>query len=149
DAVGPAQRPGAVVPNHATLGSMPGDDIMAIAFAAIMEAAKSAQEDIKAVMAGVKAINKQKQGLRENHDKAQRLPQAPCTGAAALRDCIRAAERKLFKIELASLDLMRASVIATQSNAALLSDSLRHAPEEVERMRKHLPPPARIIPRNP
>ena len=37
-------------------------DIMALAFIVIMEAAKSAREDLKAIMDGVKAINKEKEG---------------------------------------------------------------------------------------
>jgi hypothetical protein len=41
-----------------------GEDIMALAFIVIMEAAKSAREDLKAIMDGVRAINKQKQGWR-------------------------------------------------------------------------------------
>lgn len=41
-----------------------GDDIMAMAFAVMREAAQSAREDLKAIMAGVKAINEQKAGWR-------------------------------------------------------------------------------------
>jgi hypothetical protein len=149
DAVGPAQRPGAAIPSYATFGAMPGDDVMAMAFIVMMEAAKSAQEDLRSIMAGVKAINDAKARQRKNLADLQRLAQGPCAGAAALRDCIRNAERKLVKMELASLDIMRAGVLATQSNVTLLSDSLRHAPEEAERVRNHLPPPARIIPPNP
>jgi putative addiction module CopG family antidote len=39
-------------------------DIMALAFIVIMEAAKSAREDLKTIMDGVKAINKEKEGWR-------------------------------------------------------------------------------------
>ncbi len=46
------------------LGSMNGQDIEAIAFLVLMQAAKSAQEDLKSIMAGVKAINDQKSKLR-------------------------------------------------------------------------------------
>ncbi len=48
----------------AVLGSMAGADANALAFLVLMEAATSAQEDLKAIMDGVKAINKQKQGWR-------------------------------------------------------------------------------------
>jgi len=47
------------------LGAMNGQDIEAIAFLVLMQAAKSAQEDLKAIMNHVKEINKQKQKLRE------------------------------------------------------------------------------------
>ena len=39
------------------LGSNAGGDIMAIAFIVLMEAAKSAREDLKAIMDEIKAIN--------------------------------------------------------------------------------------------
>ncbi|HET8647636.1 MAG TPA: hypothetical protein VFO85_19210 [Vicinamibacteria bacterium] len=42
---------------YRSLGQLPGEDIMALSFLVIMEAAKSAQEDLKAIMRGVKAIN--------------------------------------------------------------------------------------------
>lgn len=44
------------------LGSMGDQDIMAIAFIVMMEAAQSAREDLKAIMDGVNPINKQKEG---------------------------------------------------------------------------------------
>ena len=50
--------------NYATLGGIPEGDIMALAFIVMMEAAKSAREDLKAIMDGVKAINKEKEGWR-------------------------------------------------------------------------------------
>jgi hypothetical protein len=43
-------------------------DIMALAFIVLMEAAKSAREDLKAIMDGVKAINNAKDQLRERVD---------------------------------------------------------------------------------
>ena len=66
---GPA---GVTYPN---LGSLGDADIMALAFIVMMEASKSAQEDLKAIMDGVKAINKQKEGWRKvenqvNQEKA-------------------------------------------------------------------------------
>jgi len=47
------------------LGNMNDNDIEALAFMVLMQAAKSAQEDLKAVMAGVKAINAEKAKQRE------------------------------------------------------------------------------------
>ena len=46
------------------LGNMGDGDIMALAFAVMMEAAKSAREDLKSIMDGVRAINKEKEGWR-------------------------------------------------------------------------------------
>jgi hypothetical protein len=52
--------------NWAILGSMPEGDIEAIAFLVLMQASKSAQEDVRGVMAGVKAINDKKKKQRES-----------------------------------------------------------------------------------
>lgn len=55
-------------------------DIMALAFLVMMEAAKSAREDLKAIMDQVKAINTAKQGMRELISKVSRdvAANAPC-----------------------------------------------------------------------
>jgi Arc/MetJ-type ribon-helix-helix transcriptional regulator len=50
----------------------PKEDIMATAFIVMMAAAKSAQEDLKAIMDSVRAINKAKEGLRELLGKVNR-----------------------------------------------------------------------------
>jgi len=60
----------------AVLGSMPDADIMALAFLVMMEAAESAQEDLRTIMAEVKAINNAKAALRDllsriGHDIAE------------------------------------------------------------------------------
>ncbi len=47
----------------------PGDDIEAIAFLVLMQASRSAQEDLKAIMAEVKAITNAKAKLREMLDQ--------------------------------------------------------------------------------
>ena len=49
----------------AVLGNLKTPDIEAIVFLVLMQASKSAQEDLKAIMAQVKAINSQKSKLRE------------------------------------------------------------------------------------
>jgi hypothetical protein len=49
----------------AVLGDLGNSDIEAIAFLVLMQAAKSAQEDLKAIMAGVKAINDKKSQQRD------------------------------------------------------------------------------------
>ncbi len=56
----------------ATLGNLGGGDIEALAFLVLMQAAKSAQEDLKSIMAHVKDINKQKEDLRHAHETMQR-----------------------------------------------------------------------------
>lgn len=50
---------------YPNLGSMGDGDIMALAFIVMMEASKSAQEDLKDIMEGVKHINKSKEQLRD------------------------------------------------------------------------------------
>ncbi|HMU47295.1 MAG TPA: hypothetical protein PKC72_13065 [Chitinophagaceae bacterium] len=49
---------------YTRLGKMNGGDIEALAFLVLMQASKSAQEDLKAIMAKVKSINEQKAKLR-------------------------------------------------------------------------------------
>jgi hypothetical protein len=50
---------------YKNLGSAAGDDIMAVAFIIMMEAAKSAREDLKAILEEMKAANRAKGRLRE------------------------------------------------------------------------------------
>ena len=61
----------------AVLGNMNGQDIEALCFLVLMQAAKSAQEDLKSIMAHVKSINEQKSKLRDAlsmlNDKNQRI----------------------------------------------------------------------------
>jgi hypothetical protein len=58
-------------PNAASLGSA---DIEALAFLVMMEAAKSADEDLKTIMAQVKAINAAKSCMRSFVDRAKARP---------------------------------------------------------------------------
>ena len=64
--------------NWAVLGSMNGADVEAIAFLVLMQAAKSAQEDLKSIMADVKEINEAKAKLR---GLLQKLQEKSTTGA--------------------------------------------------------------------
>jgi hypothetical protein len=50
---------------YANLGALGDGDIMALTVIVMMEAAKSAREDLKAIMDGVKAINAAKSALRK------------------------------------------------------------------------------------
>jgi hypothetical protein len=49
----------------AVLNSLKDADIEALSFLVLMQASKSAQEDLKSIMAGVKAINENKKKMRE------------------------------------------------------------------------------------
>ena len=51
--------------HYAALGGLADGDVMAMVFLVLMQAAKSAREDLKAIMDGVKGINAAKQALRE------------------------------------------------------------------------------------
>ncbi len=55
--------------SYGALGNMNTQDIEAIAFLVLMQASKSAQEDLKAIMANVKSINEQKAKLRNAMNK--------------------------------------------------------------------------------
>ncbi|MEI2737337.1 MAG: hypothetical protein V9F01_00965 [Chitinophagaceae bacterium] len=61
---------------YGVLGNMNGQDIEAIAFLVLMQASKSAQEDLKAIMAKVKAINNAKEQQRKNLAEIQRVQAA-------------------------------------------------------------------------
>ena len=68
--------------NWALLGGMGDEDIMAMAFIVMMEAAKSAREDLRDIMESVKSINNAKAAMREliskiGHDMAANTGQEP------------------------------------------------------------------------
>jgi hypothetical protein len=70
---GMTQNPGAT--NYANLGNLGDADIMALCFIVMMEAAKSAEDDLKAIMEGVKSINEQKAEQRAAAEKLKtRIP---------------------------------------------------------------------------
>ena len=50
---------------YSNLGNLADGDIMAVAFIVMMEATKSAQEDLKSIMDGVKLVNEGKSRLDE------------------------------------------------------------------------------------
>lgn len=54
--------------NWSVLGDLNGGDIEAIAFIVLQQAAKSAEEDLKAIMAHIKAINQAKAALHNAMD---------------------------------------------------------------------------------
>jgi Asp-tRNA(Asn)/Glu-tRNA(Gln) amidotransferase C subunit len=61
-----------MVTQYAVLGNISNADIEALCFLVLMQAAKSAQEDLKSIMAKVKAINNAKTEQRANLVKAQK-----------------------------------------------------------------------------
>jgi hypothetical protein len=61
----------AVRSRFGSLGAAGDGDIMALAFLVMMEAAKSAREDLKSIMDGVKKLNAEKQQQRAGLAKAQ------------------------------------------------------------------------------
>lgn len=71
------------VATNAAFGNLGDADIEAIAFLVLMEAAKSAQEDLKAIMAGVKQINDAKASIRSSPLPAQQAGQATAKAGSA------------------------------------------------------------------
>lgn len=57
---------GRLVPHARNLGLSNDADIVALVFLVLMEAAKSAREDLKFIMAGVKSINAAKGKIRDH-----------------------------------------------------------------------------------
>jgi len=55
-----------LVRGNPALAGLGANDIEALAFLVLMEAAKSANEDLKTIMDGVKQINSAKEGFRQN-----------------------------------------------------------------------------------
>lgn len=85
-----------------------GGDIMAVAFIVMMEAAKSAREDLKAIMDGVKAINAAKARMRDVLSRMHRdvAANAPCPPKAQALDFTRGlgSERAYHRVKLPVLD---------------------------------------------
>jgi hypothetical protein len=67
-----AVREELTAPSYQGLGNMNGQDIEALAFIVLMQASKSAQEDLKSIMASVKSINNAKAKMRELLAQAQK-----------------------------------------------------------------------------
>lgn len=80
--------------NDLGLGELPNVDVAALVFIVLMEATKDAQDDLKSIMDGVKAINAAKACVRQTQSRA-----------AALR-CIKGLKASA-DLPLAALDNMR------------------------------------------
>ncbi|MEO5946285.1 MAG: hypothetical protein ABIP79_05675 [Chitinophagaceae bacterium] len=83
--------------NWAVLGNISNGDIEAMCFLVLMQASKSAQEDLKTIMAKVKSINQQKQQQREMLSKMQK-------------------QHSINSIQLDSFKLLRSKTIALQKH---------------------------------
>ncbi len=86
-----AVRPGPPAPMNPAAPSvgLGSADIEALCFIVLMEASKSSQQDLKAIMDGVKASNKQKEQLRQlmNEVQRQRAGARPNDTPCASPDC--------------------------------------------------------------
>lgn len=69
------------VTSNPSLGGLPGGDVEALVFLVLMEAAKSAQEDQKAMMEQMKQVNEAKAALREKTRQAKRANAELATNA--------------------------------------------------------------------
>jgi hypothetical protein len=98
--------------SSSVLGNMSDGDIMALAFLVLMEASKSAQEDLKAIMAGVKAINAQKAAAR---------------ATLAAINAAKASQKPCAKLEC--LDAIAASADYTKADLDAVKQALEPLPE--------------------
>jgi hypothetical protein len=76
---------------YPNLGNLGDADIMALCFIVMMEAAKSAQEDLKAIMGGVKAINNAKAAQRKELNTVSALATTPTPGPDRVSQLVNAA----------------------------------------------------------
>jgi hypothetical protein len=82
-------------PSKFNLDNTPGEDVEALAFVTLMDATKSAEEDLKSIMAGVKAITNSKQKLRDLVDLVNRDVVANAGCLRAHREAIKFADHGL------------------------------------------------------
>jgi hypothetical protein len=114
---------GSVAGQGASLGVVAGGDIAAIAFTVMIEAARASQDDLRAIMGDIKAINAAKAGVRKLLDtgKPGRAPNGTVFDAEAsvqlaatiavaeitdeVRDVLRAKRDSLD--EMSEMDMLR------------------------------------------
>jgi hypothetical protein len=96
----------------AVVGSMNGADIEALAFLVLMDASKSAQEDLKAIMAGVQATNNAKAQQRKLLAVQQTVAEVPTKTptpapdrVAQLLTAARGVEAKIGRADLSHVAL--------------------------------------------
>ena len=83
--------------NYAVLGNLNNADIEALCFLVLMQAAKSAQEDLKAIMSEVKGINEAKAAFRQvaGEIKSDSASETPRRFLSAISDALKLYEAKL------------------------------------------------------
>ncbi len=100
---------------YGVLGSISDGDIEAICFIVLMEASKSAQEDLKAIMAGVKSINNAKAQQRSDLGASQKAssplithtPTPAPDRVAQLVTAARGVESRLSRSDLSRVAIRR------------------------------------------
>ena len=110
--------------SYANLRGMKGMDIEALCFLVLMQSAKSAQEDLKAIMAKVKAINKQKEELRNALERTK-------------------SNKAMTRAQLDSLKLFNSKLIALQqgkdpNSVKLVNSGSGSAPAPIEQAETEL-----------
>ena len=137
--------------SYGDLGALADGDIMALAFIVMMEAAKSAREDLRAIMDGVRAINAAKRALRELAARISRdVARNPCRGAAVRALDLSAglgSERAYHKAELpqldpdapggvrlAAVDLWPAGKLARRAELETILDDLKRRLDDLSEM---------------
>jgi hypothetical protein len=110
----------------ASLGDLSSGDIEAMAFLVLMEAAKSAQEDIRDVMEQVKAINVEKEGYRE---RLQQVQQVAGKLESSQRDELREALDCLAKLSEAESLRLQMAMDRLSKLLSTLSNLLKKASE--------------------
>jgi hypothetical protein len=120
----------------ATPGAMNGGDIEAIAFLVLMQAAKSAREDLKAVMDAVRELNRRKARRREARQaekkacRRNRIDAAACDADGATRKAL-----KLMRVlEDLSLDELRKDVDSMSEIGEMESLRLQMAMDRLSKM---------------
>lgn len=111
------------------LGDMNSADIEAVAFLVLMEAAKSAREDLKSIMDKVKEINEAKERLRKSREALRAAASASGKSPCVVADC--GAARR---------DLAQAQALLGGQSAYVIPPSLNKAGalKAAEQMKKAL-----------
>lgn len=121
------------VPASPKAEPLPGGDIEALAFAVLMQTARAAQDDLRAVMESVKKANETKKKLREQLHGTRRPPSTvsdPCKSetVAAWRNCLAKLRAAAARMEVAALDLSKAAVL----DARALSERMLRSMQAVK-----------------
>ena len=115
---------------NAAFGNLGEADRAAIAFLVLMEAAKSAQEDLKAIMGGVKQIDDARASIRPPSQPAQRASRATANaGSAPATAASPRAAANVSSVAIQPRPLPRAEFDRRLAAAKQNQDSLREMSE--------------------